>query len=847
MKIGKYIVSFISIIVLTIAADFVLDNWHYKEGDHRRLQNEIDKKFRRTDRIFDRLKTNNWELDTSLPKSDGIIILAYHNDSIKYWSDNSISFHSLSSSLLDERRFEFISNGWYVIKPYVNDSIKAYGLILVKSEYSYDNKFLENGFLPNLRLPASTELLIEPQPGSYAIHDWEGIYLFSIKFSMNELRFAQLAKYLIPSLILVTLLSFLLLIHQTIRSLRRSWAKNTVILILPFFFGALRWIMYRYHIPADLFNLELFGPIPFAKSDWLPSLGDVFINTLLILFVVIQFFLSFRLPERVYKGRNPGSVITISILVIVFTAFFIYTDGILSNLVLHSTISFEFYKAAGLNIYTFIGLIIIVMHFAVILLIANKLLEVCKFRCKFKRLLSLFLGIGGGIFFILFLLGFRLDTGTYLAYAIIFLPLAILQYRKYPLGNYTTMALMVILFSAYSVYIVAHYNNKKVRNNMAVLAENLAAQHDPVAEYLLEDVSERLSNDVNLSRYLLYWNISDEQKHNYLQSNYFNGFWGKYMMIYTYCGPEDSIQVNDTLCNCYQYFSDRMVEGKRMQLPNTRFYFLDSQNARINYLGWLKFYRPDSVDEISLFIELESRLVAEELGFPELLLDERYQKNKLLEEYSYAKYYKNQLMAQSGSFQYSLDLNTYRNKPDNFGGYIHFISEPGRDNAVMISKPRTTFFNNLVSFSYIFIFYYIIVLFFITIRDFSKLGREIDFNFKNKIQLSITALILLSLFLVGGGTIYFTIEQYQKKQHDILSEKIQSVYAELDHLLAYFPERIPPNWHDEGGEYENLNQLLIKFSDVFYSDINLYDPEGNLIATSRQEIFEEGLLGEKMD
>jgi len=30
---------------------------------------------------------------------------------------------------------------------------------------------------------------------------------------------------------------------------------------------------------------------------------------------------------------------------------------------------------------------------------------------------------------------------------------------------------------------------------MQVMAENLAVQHDPVAEYLLEDVSEKLSDE----------------------------------------------------------------------------------------------------------------------------------------------------------------------------------------------------------------------------------------------------------------------------------------------------------------------------------------------------------------
>lgn len=846
IKTGKYLVLFASFLIITFAANFVLDNWHYKEGDHRRLQKEIDRKFRQADQIYERLQLSGWELDTELPGNTGISMFAFSHDSLKYWSDNTISFGYLNTKELDEKRFALISNRWYVVKPFINDSIRAYALLLIKSEYSYDNKFLENGFQPDLDLPASTQLLTEPQPGSYAIHDWEGIYLFSINFSMNELRFAQLEKYLIPALILLTLLSFLLLIHHILLSIRRVWIRNTIILLLPVLFIALRLIMYRFHVPGDLSELELFGPVPFGKSTWMPSLGDVFINTLLILFVMIQFFVGFRIPDKVYRGKNPGNTITIALLIVILTAFFIYTQYTVSNLIFHSTISFEFYKAASLTVYTFIGILIIAMHFAVILLIANKLLGVCKLRCKFIRVILMFLGISSGIFLALYLIDYRLDIGSYIALTFIFVPLAVLHYRKVPPGNYTAMALMAILFSAYSVYIISHNSNKKMMDKMAVLAENLSAQHDPVAEYLLEDISDRLIDDENLYRYLFYLNIGDKQMHEFLQGNYFNGFWNKYMMIYSICDPGDDIIVNDTACHCYNWYDEKMDQEKSMQLPGTKFYFLDSQNGRVSYLGRLTYFSPDSTDEISLFIELYSRLVAEELGFPELLLDEKYQVSTF-DDYSYAKYYKNQLMAQAGNFQYSLDLNTYRNRPEKFGGYIHYVSDLSRDHAVMVSRPQTTFFDNLVSFSYIFIIYYIIVVFFIVIRDFSKLGRDIEFNFKNKIQLSITALILLSLILVGGGTIYFTIQQYQRKQHDILSEKIQSVYVELDHLgLAYYDKRIPPDWKQDG-EYDNLNHLLIKLSDVFYTDINLYDRDGNMMATSRQEIFEEGLLGEKMD
>ena len=43
---------------------------------------------------------------------------------------------------------------------------------------------------------------------------------------------------------------------------------------------------------------------------------------------------------------------------------------------------------------------------------------------------------------------------------------------------------------------------------MRVMADNLAAQHDPVAEYLLEDISRRIEKDETLAKYLFNMNIA---------------------------------------------------------------------------------------------------------------------------------------------------------------------------------------------------------------------------------------------------------------------------------------------------------------------------------------------------
>jgi two-component system, NtrC family, nitrogen regulation sensor histidine kinase NtrY len=847
MNITKTVIVFLALLGLTISTDFFLDNVHYRDSDHRRLQKEVDKKIKQADRMQAELRENKWKLNTGIPLNKGIIILAYREKKLIYWSDNSITLDRFNENTLDGKRFDFISNGYYIVKTYITDSIRSYSLILVKTQYPYENDFLTSRFQPDLKLPRSTQLLIEAQPGSFAVHDWEGIYLFSIKFSQDELKYSQLEKYLTPCLYFLSLLALLLLLRSILQRIANPRIKNATLLGLTVFFFLFRFIQYRFHLPEDIYALEVFGPVPFAKSVWLPSLGDIFVNTVLLLFVIVQFNRDFTFPEWFYTGRGVDNPILITLMTMFITGFYIYTHLIFSNLILHSTINFETYKVASLNLYSLMGLAITAMQFASLLLLSNKMLSVCSNNCKFDRLIITFLIVNTLILFTLYLFHYGFDLVSHLVFLLLILFLAVMRYRNIPLGGYAPLAFMVIFFSAYSVYFITYYSRQRTMENMRVMAENLAAQHDPVAEYLLEDISSRLERDQTLTNYLFNMKVPQEQIFNHLQSNYFNGFWGKYKLGFIDCHPNTTIILEEgpfqQQKNCYGFYRG-MVEGGSMKLPRSDFYFRDIQNGKINYLGWITYKRPGKKDEVTLYVELESRLIAEELGYPELLLDKKYQKNKLLEEYSYAKYFKNQLLTQYGAFQYSLNLDTYDPKKSRFDGYNHLIRYVNKDSAVMVSLPTTSFFDQLVSFSYLFLFFYLILLLYTATNNFSRLGRDIEFNFKNKIQLSIIAVLFLSLLLVGGGTIYFSIRQYQKKQHDLLSEKIQSVYIELDHMLAYQNKLTPDS---RGLEYDNLNQLLIRFSDVFYSDINLYDPSGNLLATSRGEIFDQGMQGEKIN
>ncbi len=175
--------------------------------------------------------------------------------------------------------------------------------------------------------------------------------------------------------------------------------------------------------------------------------------------------------------------------------------------------------------------------------------------------------------------------------------------------------------------------------------------------------------------------------------------------------------------------------------------------------------------------------------------------------------------------------------------YNHLIYKPEKESLIVVSEKALTAIDVIVLFSYIFVFYYLsaLIVIFLMVSRFRYLSFK-D-SLRNRIQLSVVLMLIVSLIVIAGSTTWFNIRKYNQTQVRILTEKIQSVYVELEHKPS-FEEELTDSWSTD--KYDNLEQLLIKFSEVFYSDINLYNPEGDLIASSRPEVFEAGLQNTKI-
>ena len=94
--------------------------------------------------------------------------------------------------------------------------------------------------------------------------------------------------------------------------------------------------------------------------------------------------------------------------------------------------------------------------------------------------------------------------------------------------------------------------------------------------------------------------------------------------------------------------------------------------------------------------------------------------------------------------------------------------------SIVISNVKFGFVDFLASFSYVFVFYIILYTIMIFFIFFPENIKGFNYDFKNKIKFSMIGVLLLSLIIVGTGTIKYSINQFEKNLYGSIGEKIQS-------------------------------------------------------------------------
>ena len=781
----------------------------------------------------------------STAEQNHISLLEYLDNRLNYWSDNDFDVPRVLNDSVFNKPLVFLQNGWFLTKTVQAGNEKIIGLLRLHTDYSFENNIIKSGFEKEFGIPGNVDLNTDKDASGYNVYDKEGDFLFSISFP--EVK-ANTHFILIPLCLWTG--AFVLIILLTFALVKILVSKGKVLIGISFalmVFTLIYIIVFFTGRPLAIFQTELFSPYRFSLDKTIPSLGHLIMLGILAISFSIVLYRHFPVNKR--KGRTHTQNF-LFLLVLLMTGALVLSifQLIFSQLISTSNINFETYKVLELNMFSFAGFASVFLLLLVPVFYLLKIFQSMKFFSRGTVISSLSASVIVPVLF------FYNKPGTLIPLVIFYsvLVISIWISTRRNLGTFNMTIIFSLLTGVYFLYFITILSEEKTTGNIKIQAVSFSTENDPEAEHLLLDlwpVMEKDTSLINMMRVELFDKENFEKISNYLQDTYFTGFWKNYHFSSWPCQNDQPLEIgsgSEASQNCFSFFDDR-IKRDGHKLTGTNFYLIDNQGGRSYYLGRL-YYKSMKNKTNGLFIELYSDVNVFQPGYSELLLDKKYHSYSGLKDYSFAKYINGEMVLRTGDFPFNKTDEEYIDKSSDYrifrtDGFKHVLYKNGNA-TVMITRPVLTPGDVIISFAYIFalllLFSNIMVLF---IRR-PKVKSITVLNFRQKLQLSYIGILLFSFILIGIVVAYITIGQYNSKHYENIKEKLNSVYLELDSKLS-MEKYLSPDWMGSG--YSSLNELLIKLSNVFNTDINLYNLSGFLIATSRQEIFSRDLTSQRIN
>ncbi len=805
-------------------------------------------------------------------REEGMILLAYEKDTLKFWSDNVAPVDMVLNNTSFHSDVIRIKNGWYKVNRRKDFDRKYFGLILLRREYPKENEYLVNAFTEGFNLPENISISFETGENNYPIKSLEGDEIFSLKV---EQRIAlPIVKLLL--LALLNILGFILLIAFLVKEcdylskhIGLFWASAVFVGLII----GLRIWMLNIAFPNIFYETDLFSPALYATSFLFPSLGDFLINASLMFY--LAFFIQKRLKaSSLYWNQIPrGKALIYGLLLMALVlSYATLITNLFKGLIENSNIYFNINNLFDLSPYSVVGIIVVgTLLFSFYLFALILLREIMRLGLTFRNYLLLLL-VATPLYILALHWWGNKDLILVLWPLEVLLVVGLLRFKSNEQYSFSSIIILLIIYSFFAAHTLTKFSNIKEEKSRIVFAERLSSDEDPVTEFLYAEMEKQLVNDDLILKPFLdsAQTIAESEFEQQLKEDYFDKDWDKYE-IKTYTFNADSTSVLQK--NKSKNFTDLntlIQESGQQSALSPNLYHIQNSTERLSYIIKLPLMLSDKSTPFGfLFFELKSKLIPEEIGFPELLLDKSTENiNNLIAHYSHARYVNGSLVNQYGTYTYGIKSNlikadtvqathryrgtylenleqhmrrvdekTYFLNDDD--GYNHLVYKVDENTFVVLTKQQETFISKSTTFSYLFVVFSVILMVVLIVRNLSR-GFYIRLNLKSKIQFLLVGVVLTSLILFGLGTKYYIEGQYKEKNHNLISEKIHSVQIEVANKLKSIDEL-------DASLTPYMVNLLNKFSLVFFTDINIFDTDGTLLASSRPEIFDIGLVSSKMN
>ena len=740
---------------------------------------------------------------------DDIVLYCYQNDTMKSWTHE----FPISNDEVDvypfTYRLQFMSNrnlystplayigvrekyvnlgsAWYVVTTQFSKDkrVKVITGILIKTEYPNSGKAEQVNRRIRLKDGYTTVAISENDTGVvYGIED-EPLFSVVPVNPPTHGRGNMPMRWIALALMLLAVSPY----HYRHHTWRTFWFAIGTLFVV-------RLLAYIF-VSRGFVSGDFFSPVVYADNALFNSLGGFLLNNLVVAMTVYAVFvMRYRIHHRLERMGEPwrGIAIAAAIVATVLLAFYIHY--VMRSLILNSSIGMEPYRISELSVYS----LLCYLSFA-----------------------SLFLALLFQIYMVVMLI--RRDA-------------------RINLFSWTNIVLFILGFALYSVIASNVYGLQKEFENNRVNTSKLAIERDLSLEMFLREVEPAIQSDPFIS-VLAAVNGAELIKNRLTERYLYSDIVQKYNITISTCSSSDLIKLGQGTdpVGCFSFYDNMLKDYGVVVAPGSNIYYLRDYNGLASYLGVFTYFDPQSYQVSRLFVELESKYRNDVVVNPLDAVTTRANTAAALPRiYSYARYADDRLVSHGGNYDYPAGPPS--DLKEGYGminrdGYLHFVNCISDEDLTVISRPRRPFFPYMVSFSYLAIFYGLFVLAFTNRWRREKLFNLPKHSLKRKITLTTTLTMVVALVAMGAGTVIFVMRLNRENNREAMDSLMNSAQTALSEPCRY------------AMRYNELNtpeifEAMEEFTRLTRSDINLYNIHGELIRTTKPELFDQYLVGKRM-
>jgi signal transduction histidine kinase len=743
------------------------------------------------------------------------------------------------------REIVHFQNGWYKLLLLSDGTYEYIAAILIQNTFPYQNKYLDAQFVFGFDQEGLISIDTKSATGDVKLRaDHQPFYL---KFDENDLKGKSSPfVYLLVSLLggILMLLALFMLVHEVVC----KYPGITILSFLVIFIGILRYWSLTAGWPGYISQLGFFSPAVYASSEVFASLADFLINTVIIAFIAST--IRFVLFQKPTHTKHQNWVIWYSILVILLFLLGIGINHLVKGLVINSSIPYDINEITGLNGYSIAAIIgAAILYFSFYILAERTVMFLQNHRVNPQKAILVTL-----IVVLLHVLTTHMAGIRDLVF-VLWPPITLLwvlyfrMYRSENLFRLNAMVLVVVIFAFVAGHNFMKYSITREHSQRLILSEKLAVDDDPVAELLYVELTKNIKRDKSVQKLFDQNDLHTRQTlEDFVIPRYFSGYWSKYQInMYAFLGDSSAWgKLPSVKPMPFSEILRKISEnGEPTQADNNLFYLRNASDFA-TYIGVLPLHYSLSEKPDGFFVfEMSAKPFPQQIGFPALLIDESARTKQEASMYASARYVNGKLINSRGNYP-------YQNRPDRFlidgrnnfftrfGGYEHLVSEVDPSTVVIISRALKSPLDRATTFSYFCAIFGGLFALFRLGQILIKHKGSIEITLNQRIQLLLVFLTLASMLLFAFANRYYIEQKYTEKNRRQIGEKMQSVLLEVQNKLDE-EEAITFSMSDY------VNRLLSHFSYVFFTDIHLYSPNGDLVATSQMRMFNEGLVSRKMN